>query len=368
MTDPVVANPPPPPAPVTTPAAMPDWTSLQQDWLKRHAAPPSLLHHYTTADGLLGLLKSKRLWATHAAFLNDPSELRYAAQLIGEVLEEAIPLDEKEAEGGFLSRFVTTLLKGQSAKAWISELVSASRDRAEVYLACFCQNGDLLSQWRGYGGAGDGYSVGFAGRLIASPAVASETNPVILRKVIYDPPTQKRIIQTWVDKLHELSESVPRAKDFFEFLRIKAAQVRAGTPPPPEALRDEMQKRTEEAALARQRLEECRAAFKQFLTECLVCYKDPAFKEEQEWRVIQFGTAGREVKFRTRKGHLIPFVELDLTRPDGEFAGRFPLRRITFGPTLDPATTKPALSLLAGAHGYTKPAVEIHQSRIPFRG
>ena len=32
------------------------------------------LYHYTNWDGLLGILNTKRLWATHYRFLNDSSE------------------------------------------------------------------------------------------------------------------------------------------------------------------------------------------------------------------------------------------------------------------------------------------------------
>lgn len=35
----------------------------------------SELMHYTTADGLMGIVTSKTLWATHARFLNDSEEV-----------------------------------------------------------------------------------------------------------------------------------------------------------------------------------------------------------------------------------------------------------------------------------------------------
>ena len=39
------------------------------------ATVPAQLHHYTTAEGLRGILKSKSLWASDLRFLNDRSEL-----------------------------------------------------------------------------------------------------------------------------------------------------------------------------------------------------------------------------------------------------------------------------------------------------
>ena len=39
-------------------------------------------------------------------------------------------------------------------------------DGPHLYAFCFCEDGDLLSQWRGYGVLGRGYAVGFGGQRI----------------------------------------------------------------------------------------------------------------------------------------------------------------------------------------------------------
>src|ERR1700681_656381 len=46
-------------------------------------APPSrLLYHYTTQDGILGIVKSKEIWATHHQCLNDQREYLHAKELV----------------------------------------------------------------------------------------------------------------------------------------------------------------------------------------------------------------------------------------------------------------------------------------------
>jgi hypothetical protein len=40
------------------------------------AKPPEPIYHYTTAASLLSKLRSKKLWATDARFLNDAGELK----------------------------------------------------------------------------------------------------------------------------------------------------------------------------------------------------------------------------------------------------------------------------------------------------
>jgi hypothetical protein len=43
---------------------------------------PKSLFHYTTAEGLYGILNSKRLWASHIFYLNDAMEFKYAVKLL----------------------------------------------------------------------------------------------------------------------------------------------------------------------------------------------------------------------------------------------------------------------------------------------
>jgi hypothetical protein len=41
-----------------------------------------------------------------------------------------------------------------------------SKHGAGAFMACFCENGDLLSQWRGYGSLGGGFSLGFKAKQL----------------------------------------------------------------------------------------------------------------------------------------------------------------------------------------------------------
>jgi hypothetical protein len=135
------------------------------------------------------MLRSGRPWATNAKFLNDPSEVNYAAGLVKEALPEAAEKHKKNVSGlthGFVewmgSASASLAFKvpqiGESTLKSLAEF-DTSKD---IYIACFCGNGDLLSQWRGYGAAGGGYAIGFA----AKKAGHSFSPGVLLRRVIYE--------------------------------------------------------------------------------------------------------------------------------------------------------------------------------------
>lgn len=56
-----------------------------------------ILHHYTDANGLLGILEYGSFWATQANFMNDSKELLHGTEIIKEVLEEYIQCEKYHA-------------------------------------------------------------------------------------------------------------------------------------------------------------------------------------------------------------------------------------------------------------------------------
>jgi hypothetical protein len=57
---------------------------------KSPAGDPAHLAHYTTADGLRGIIQNGNLWASGAYYLNDSSEIDYGCELFTKLLTEII--------------------------------------------------------------------------------------------------------------------------------------------------------------------------------------------------------------------------------------------------------------------------------------
>src|ERR687891_1650454 len=70
-------------------------TDLHSTWASHHVEFPEVLYHYTTADGLLGIVGSTSFWMTSLRYMNDQSELQYARELVRAVLNDKV----KEYEG-----------------------------------------------------------------------------------------------------------------------------------------------------------------------------------------------------------------------------------------------------------------------------
>jgi hypothetical protein len=119
---------------------------------------PEILYHYTTAIGLMGIVQSQTLRATNAEFLNDAQELQFGRpQVLEALLKQA---DELSPDSG---AFDANTSRATIMRSAAYELTPGGNDARRqyhfVYVACFCEAGDLLSQWRSYGAPG-GYAVG----------------------------------------------------------------------------------------------------------------------------------------------------------------------------------------------------------------
>lgn len=100
------------------------------------------LHHYTSLDAFLSIVKSKALWATNIHYLNDTSESDLGLRIMRQMATEA----RKSATGAdadFLAFFLD----------WLEARVF---EAASVYVLCFSEAHNQLSQWRGYTAHGRG--------------------------------------------------------------------------------------------------------------------------------------------------------------------------------------------------------------------
>lgn len=123
----------------------------------------SSLYHYTSWEGLKGIVESNTLFATHAKFLNDSSELYSAASLLIGLLKPSV---QKLVEEFSKVPEVNKAIKRDGSiehhcDAIVQEIVSHfyKTTGTDFYICSFfgtpadpyTRKNGLLSQWRGYG-------------------------------------------------------------------------------------------------------------------------------------------------------------------------------------------------------------------------
>ena len=289
------------------------------DYLFSSPDPPPVLYHYTSQQGLIGIVTNSCLWATDVYYLNDSSEHKYGEDLI----KKAISKRKKKARG--------------DTRKFFDEFAAYGGLFAETrfFIVSLTENGDLLSQWRAYTPDGNGFSLGF--NVAGLQAVLSKRGEFNLVKCVYDESEQEDYVNRLID------EVISQWKNLDEPAPTEPGTSRLGIYPP---------------------------ALLRILCAFLApIFKSKAFYEEGEWRLIFTPNDAGKLKFRPGKSMLIPYIEANLAievdfADDEEERGVIPIREVIVGPTPHAVLAMSAVRrLLASKHMEAL----IRMSDIPFR-
>ena len=109
-------------------------TKFFETWLPMHSSSEDLdLYHYTTLEGLKGIINSRSIWFTHTSTLNDPLELKYGKQLIVNKLSEKIK-DVNDTNIEILLQSMSRdlnaidIIKYQTSRLWGNYMVFLGHD------------------------------------------------------------------------------------------------------------------------------------------------------------------------------------------------------------------------------------------------
>ncbi len=283
-------------------AAVDALIKLFDEYFQVREVPP-FLHHYTTADGLLGLLEKSKasqnyvFWASLVTHLNDFSEILHGQELISKVFD------------GF-SKENPELLPEELRIDWRKELNTAE-PWTNIYAVSFSEAPDSLSQWRGYAGT-RGYALTFK-----TPEKSQWSTGTLLASVAYesDPTRMRRALEAL---LRFYNEHCPRDR--------------------PEVVRKSLRRGLALVAATQKR---------------------PEFAAESERRLVLWCEESACTKFRPRAGRLLPYHDLSVPKD------AFELTQITFGPGFHKPTERAALEMLK--RRYQLDSVHIDGTRIPYR-
>jgi|SRR5450759_2387598 Protein of unknown function (DUF2971) len=288
------------------------WFSVEQN-----------LYHYTNLDGLRGIVENDDLWLTHTQYCNDDEELTHGLRLAKEVCQQVVDnpvIDAKpqvpvpEPKRGEYLKELTRLLNDPQADA--------------VYICCFCEKDDLLSQWRAYGANGAGVSLEFETvefSFITGPDCPPDIGLMRFWKVFYPLETQQKIIRNAINYYPAQQPSASAS----EWARWTAEAIRFFIP----------------------------------------TFKNNDFSEEKEWRLILTPAVGSAAKpsYRVARNMLIPYYSLsELSKKLGQPDRKLPLRAVRIGPGPNKRLNVASVRMLLDKNGYEQ--VRVEASATPYRG
>jgi len=303
--------------------------------------PPPRVYHYTTPEGLAGILKTQCLHATDILYMNDASEQAYGDALIQRVISAL----DKDPFLGFLTETFRLI---------------RLREEVATYAACFCVRSDLLSQWRAYASGGTGYVIELDWKAMAGP----QPGPGPLAgKVEYDAKVQEALVERVLGQAFK--ESLPQLKAIIEGIRAGSI-TRGDLWPPAQRLQsppveiesyDPVQialdriKRTERtgpdflaAAMqlgfaAAETVGKAKLMGPQLTAGTVRPFlKSSVFSEEQEWRLVGWLQPATSEQFKVKNGVFVPYIEF---RAPG--LTTLPITKIIVGPGLDQQRARDSL-------------------------
>ena len=276
---------------------------------------PAVIYHYCSVEAMCGIVQSKNLWLSNAYALNDYRENTWIVPLINQQLAD---------------------LRTEKTSTFLDDLASHyDLNDYTPYVASFSVHGDLLSQWRAYAGDATGVAVGFDPsafhvkfRLPLPGATVDLCTG--LASIVYDTQQQGAYVRRAIE------ESLQ------SYLAERANQANAML-----------------AAVS-------------LLRRFASAFKNPAFREEGEWRLIHVPLIMGDVddnttvcsgvsplRFRAIKGKLTSYFEFPLTVDDKTQ----PIVEVVIGPKCE--ASESSIKLMLTYNGYRK--VAIRKSSVSYR-
>jgi hypothetical protein len=135
-----------------------------------------VLYHYTGFMGFQSIVSTKTLRASSLHHMNDATEFSYAKEIAASVAKEILDQNAAPEQREVLELFCAH---------------AANITPVPIFASCFSEDGDLLSQWRGYCPGGRGVAIGFdRGEL----ATVGRRNGFELIPCVYDEEQQRNLI------------------------------------------------------------------------------------------------------------------------------------------------------------------------------
>lgn len=297
-------------------------------------APQPIAYHYTDGRGFAGIVENGKIWATHVGYTNDFAEYYEAALTLRREAERRIAAGNiSDPARRALSRITTNTTRPDVSAMY------------PWFVSCFSLAVDDLAQWRGYSGSDSKFAIGFElNHLGATARAIAESQD----------PNGNREYHCFIAPAIYQSEIKTRiAHEILQFIVDQYP--------------------LDEHALAPQNVE----AFTQQWMQCYLSIaslfaptiKNDTFSQEREWRLIVMPMHASSVKYRSRGGLLVPYLELNLkaahfTGADG-VEWPHPFREIWTGPSRHEELNRFSAKCIAEKHGLSN--VKIQPSRIPFR-
>ncbi|VDN49126.1 protein of unknown function [Petrocella atlantisensis] len=174
----------------------------------------NILYHYCRIDTFMKIIHNKTIRVSDCSKTNDYSEIQWiATSMKNRIIDTIISDIEFSKIYDYNNELFDKVSKRISATI---DVVFLNNTRSMLtFVSCFSEEGDILSQWRGYADDGKGLSIGFNKEILLTFDTGGYN--YFFKKVVYDNETQSEYVK---NQIVELVNAYKNIEDEFDIPRL----------------------------------------------------------------------------------------------------------------------------------------------------
>ena len=287
------------------------------------------IYHYTSPEGLLGILKSEgpRLWFTRFDSLNDYSEREHFYDCLREYCERKVRDGKMDSSFSELISNIDPVevelfaYDQKTNERHDTHIVNYRTEHCEVYLCCFSSNSDSLAMWNYYSKSNryEGYNIGFVELERACGKEIQLGKTLKIRRVFYQDDEKQQLFDSFILPLNDYFPKASKEEQF-----------------------------------------EIRMMVREFVETYQFLFKHSSFLHENEIRaILKIPYSCKDKKcFRNSNGYIVPYVEIPVPKDS--------VVEITIAPMLQKEIAQKNIRELLQTYQYSE-QIYVTCSDIPVR-
>lgn len=310
----------------------------------RQATQP--IYHYTSSEGLIGIVESNRLRASEASGLNDLAEVRAGWRRV----RQWLAAEPKSEAVDFLRSLAEEPLQ----------------EEHEVFVLSASTAGDDANQWRLYANRGYGYAIELEPSVDLAPVSDSPARPRSPGRVGFRHFDDLATVTQWLHVIYDDDEAVKALMELVSTVEADIHSIESGA--------TDSDERDEAYEVLRDNAYEALATIAHLI-------KAPGFSGENEVRMVAtFLWVASHIKYRPGANGIVGYVTLT-GAPKGHAPFRvlrpsaagvppevsLPVKSIRLGPLLHDEHVSTVRAFLRNS-GFKEASKNVYHSDVPLRG
>lgn len=306
------------------------------------------IYHYTDITGFRGIIQNQEFWMSNINFMNDKEEFLNGIYICHEIISALMSSISHVPESDIAKEYLEEI-----QKVLENSEKSDNISHKDIYAMSFCREGDLLSQWRGYGKE-NGISIGFHAKELE----------------------KKNLILNCRDEQIPKNGSEYAAIEDDRRSRMQLQEVIYQNEIKNDYLKDMISFGLENAEIfcadGLYRPEYVANQILDLLFAVCPIFKNGSFFSEEECRLIYVSHREQEqkyhpIEYREKHGIIIPFIRFKLVDEGKQTLEKWPIEKIIIGPNARQSELADGVKFFLMKQNLEYLVDKVEKSDIPFR-